>query len=432
MKVTLERLPESRVQLDIEVDDERLERSLDVAYRKIASKSKIPGFRPGKAPRSVVERMVGRDGLIREALDKLVPDVYNEAIESEDVSAIAQPELEILEFEPVRFKAIVAVRPTVDLGDYRAVRVEREPVEVTEEQVDEQIQLLRKRNAMQSPVERGAQWGDTITADVKGETEDRVFLNDTAAEIAMVEERVLLVPGLSEAIVGMKKGEEKDIELEVPEDSELAGLAGKQVTFHVAVSEVKEEILPEEDDDLAGLINAEEFPTLEALRQRFRDDIEKNMIAQAESKQRDEAIEKILEGASVDYPSVLVDREIDHIIQDNLGGDRQQYQTYLQRVGRSEAEFRETFREPAEARVKRSLVLSQLAEDEGIEVEDEDVEAELDTLTASMGDDAARFRDLFSGADNRESIRRNLFTRKTLERLSAIASGEADPKEEPA
>ena len=151
MKVTLERLPESLMQLDIEVDDDRLEKSLNAAYKRLATKNKIPGFRPGKAPRAIVERMWGREGLIREAIDRLVPDVYNEAIAAEDVEAIGQPELEILEFDPVRFKATVPVRPTMKLGDYGAIRVEGEPVEVTDEMLDEQLTSLRRRHGRFDP-----------------------------------------------------------------------------------------------------------------------------------------------------------------------------------------------------------------------------------------------------------------------------------------
>ncbi|MGH2633228.1 MAG: trigger factor, partial [Tepidiformaceae bacterium] len=160
MKVTLERLPESRVQLDIEVEPERVAKSLDAAYRRLASKARVPGFRPGKAPRNLTERYIGQDRLMNEAIDKLLPDVYNEALESEDVDAIAQPELQKVDLDPMRFTLTVAVRPTVELGDYHAIRVDAEPVEVTDEMVNEQLELIRKRYATQVPVERPVQWGD--------------------------------------------------------------------------------------------------------------------------------------------------------------------------------------------------------------------------------------------------------------------------------
>ncbi len=428
MKVTLERLPESRVQLDIEVDQDRLEKSLEAAYKRLAAKSRIPGFRPGKAPRPVVERVFGRQGLIREALDRLVPDVYNEALESEDVDAIAQPELEILEFDPVRFKATVSVRPRVELGDYTAIRVEREAVSVTDEMIAEQILLLRRRFATQAPVERGAQWDDSITGAVRGEVEGDAFINDDDAEFQLREGSVLVVPGLAEAFLGMKKGEEKSVDIAIPDDFRLERLQGKDASFTLKVTELKEEQLPEEDDEFASQVNADEFPTFAALRERVHGDLEKAIQEQADARLRQAGVDKLLEGATLEYPRVLVEREIDHLVRESMGNDQAAYTNYLQRVGRSESEYRETLRETAETRLRRSLVLSQLVESESIEVKDGEVETELDSLAAPMGDDAARFREMFGSPEGLATIRRNLLSRKTLDRLAEIAGGA--PQEE--
>ncbi|MCC7363247.1 MAG: trigger factor [Dehalococcoidia bacterium] len=425
MKVTLERLPESRIQLDIEVDSERLEKSLDAAYKRIAQRSRIPGFRPGKAPRAIVERMYGREGLIREALDRLVPDVYNEALETEDVDAIAQPELEIVEIEPVRFKATVPVRPTVTLNDYQGIRVEKDAVEVSDEQVDEQLQLLRRRHATQSPVERGAQWGDFLIADVKATVDDDPFVEDENAEFPLREGQELLLPGLAEAFVDMKKGDEKTLEIEIPDDFRAERLQGKTASFTLTVKEVKEEILPELDDELANMVNADEFPTLDALKERIENDIRTALQEQADAKFRTEAIDKLVETATIDYPKVLVDREIEHLVNESTGNDRQQYMAYLQRIGRSEEDFRETFREGADARVRRSLAISQLSEDEGIAVGDEDVEAEVSRLAGPLGDDDGNaFRQIFASPEGQASIRRNLLSQRTIDRLAEIAAGE--------
>ncbi|MYK26093.1 MAG: trigger factor, partial [Dehalococcoidia bacterium] len=185
MKVTLERLPESRVQLEIEVEPDRLERSLDAAYKRLVPTLRIPGFRPGKAPRRIVEQMVGRDRLLSEALDALVPAVYTEALESEEVDPVDQPELEILETEPVRFKATVPVRPTVTLGDYESIRIAPEPVEVTDEMFDEQMEMIRRRFATIAPVERGAEWDDILTADIQGTVEGAPFVQAEDVEFPL-------------------------------------------------------------------------------------------------------------------------------------------------------------------------------------------------------------------------------------------------------
>jgi trigger factor len=430
VKVTLERLPESRVQLEIEIDQDRLERSLDSAYRRIAAKSRFPGFRAGKAPRAVVERAVGRQGLIREALDKLVPDAYNEAIEAEDVQAIGQPELEIQELEPVRFLATVPVRPTVDLVAYKEIRVEREKAEVTPEMLDEQLLLLRRRYATQVPVERPAQWDDILTGDVRGEVDGDSFVEDENAEFPLREGQTLFVPGLAEAFLGMAKGDEKSVEVTMPEDFRSERLQGKQATFKLKVHEIKEEQLPEADDEFANQVNAEDFPTFDALKERITTDLQKSLDDQGDAKQRNEAVDKLVEGATLEYPQLLVEREMDHLVRESMGNDQQQFVNYLRRLGRTEQEYRETLREAAETRVRRSLALSHLAEAEGLDVTAEEIEEELDTLVAPMGDDAARFRQMFATEDGVSTIRRNLISKKTLDRLAAIASGELE--EEPA
>jgi trigger factor len=430
VKVTLERLPESRVQLQIEIDEDRLERSLDSAYKRIAQKNRFPGFRPGKAPRAIVERAVGRSGLIREALDKLVPDAYNEAIETEDVDAIGQPELEIDTLEPVKFTAVVPVRPTVELNDYHSLRVEKDPVEVTQEMVDEQILLLQRRHATLVPVERGVQWNDTLIADITGETEGDKFLEDKDAEFPLREGAVLFVPGLAEAFVGMKKGESKEFKLTIPEDFRVERLQGKEATFTAEIHEVKEEQLPELDDEFAAVINAEEFENFDALKTRIEDDLRKSLESNADTKLRNDAVDKLTESATLEYPKLLVEHEIDHLVREATGNDQAQYQAYLRSIGRSEADFRETWREAAELRVKRSLVLNQLSEAEGLDVTAEEIDQELDSLVAPMGEDAPRFRQMFASDEGVATIRRNLLSRKTLDRLAAIATGEL--QEEPA
>lgn len=432
MKVTLERLPESRVQLQIEIDEDRLEKSLDSAYKRIAQKNRFPGFRPGKAPRTIVERAVGRQGLIREALDKLVPDAYNEAIETEDVDAIGQPELEIDQLEPVKFTAIVPVRPSVELNDYQSIRVERDPAEVTAEMVDEQLLLLQRRHATHMPVERPVQWGDILITDVKGEADGDQFLEDENAEFPLREGQTLFLDGLAEGFAGMAKGETKELTLAIPADFRVQRLQGKDAKFTLHIREVKEEKLPDLDDEFAAMINAEEFEDFAALRARIEGDLKKSLEQESDTKLRNDAVDKLVEVATLEYPRLLVEHEIDHLIREATGNDVAQYQGYLRSVGRSEADFRETWREAAEMRVRRSLVLQQLQEAEGLDVSVEEIDQELDSLVAPMGDDAERFRQMFASEEGVATIRRNLLSRKTLNRLAAIATGEQqeEPKDE--
>ncbi len=471
LKVTLERLPESRVQLDIEVDQERLEKSLQVAYRKVAGKVRIPGFRPGKAPRHVVERMIGREGLIREALDALVPDAYNDAIKEHDIDAIDQPELEILELEPVRFKATVPVRPTIDLGDYKSLRVEQAPVVFDDEELERQMLRLRRQHATHVPVERGAEWNDHLIASVIGKfapdaeatgeeiekaeaagaeavaeaeasivvdseaeaaevavevaeaAEMITFIEDEDADFALREGEELLVPGLSEAFLGMTAGEKKDLVIDVPEGFRIERLAGKAVHIALELKEIKEEQLPELDEEFADSVNAM-FKSYDELREDIARQLRERTQNEADNAYRNKAIELLLEGATLEYPTIMVDREIDNVIRDSTGSDVQSYRAYLQRVGRSEEEFRETFREAAAIRVRRGLVLGKLADTEEIAATVDDIQGELDKMFSELAEDDGRFRELIDSEMGRDTVRRDLINRKTMERLLAIARGE--------
>lgn len=381
----------------------------------------------------MIEKHIGRERIMAEALDKLVPDVYNEVLDTEPVDAVAQPTLDKVDLDPMRLKFIVAVRPTVTLGDYQAIRVAAEPVEVTDEEVAEQILSLRRRHATQVPVERGAAWDDILIAKVRGTVGEDEFISDEDAEFPLREGEVLVVDGLSEAFVGMKKDATKSIELPIPEDFALERVRGQQATFEIAVLEVKEVQLPAEDDELAGLVNAEEFDSLQALKDRVRADILASKQAEEDQRIRSAAIDQLVEGATIEYPAVMVDHEVDHVIRDVTGTEARQYAAQLQRIGRSEAEFRAQFFDAGVARLKRGLVLSKLTEAEAIEVTPDDIDGEIEKIVGPMeGEDGQRFRELFtSSPDGLETIRRNIISQRTLDRLAEIALSGDVTKEAP-
>ncbi len=427
MKVTLERLPESRVQLEIEVEPDRLERSLDAAYKRLVPTLRIPGFRPGKAPRRVVERMVGRERLLSEALDKLVPAVYTEALESEEIDPVDQPELEILETEPVRFKATVPIRPTVTLGDYNSIRIAPEPVEVTDEMFEEQMTLIRRRFATIGPVERGAEWNDHLTADVKGTAEGTPFVQDEDVDFQLIEDQRLFLPGLAEEFLGMEAESEKTVEIEVPEDFPPQ-FAGKTASITLTVKAVKEEELPDEDDDLAQQVNAEEFETIDELHERVRSDLQEALQRQADEAYRLKAIDELVGLSEIEFPQVLLDREIDELIRQDHGSDVRAYQAHLAQVGKSTEEFREMYREPAQERLFRSLVLGEFTTAEGIEVSEEEVVEQREKMLEPLGEEAANMRTMFESESGSANIRGSLLTEKTFARLQEIASAEPQPE----
>jgi len=427
VKVSLARLPQSRVQLEIEADQERMERSLDEASRRIARTARIPGFRPGKAPRAVVERMVGREGLIREALDSLVSELYREAIEREDVPAIGRPEIELLELDPVRFRATVPVQPTVELGEYRDLRLEPKAPEISEEMVEEQLERLRKRYALYVPAERPVQWNDIVTADVKGTANGDEFIDDEGVDFQLREGEVILLPGFAEAVVGMSKGESKELELDIPEEFPIERFRGKRAKITVTVREVKEEDLPPLDDDFAQMVDAEQYPPLDALRSAIREALEEEARRQAQAEFREQALDELIKVSKLEYPEILVEHEIDHLVREMSGDNRQAFLLELQRIGRSEQEYRESLRPLAEKRVQRALVLEEFREREGIEVTDEEVQSEIERLLERTDEEQrSLLRDYLESESGRASIRRSLAMEKTWERLEAVFPGRAE------
>lgn len=419
VKVSTQRLPESQVLLEIEVDPAQMERSMEKAYRRLAERVEIPGFRKGKTPRPMLERHVGRDRIVSEAIDILIPEAYNKAIDEHDIDAIGQPSVELVTAEPLAFKATVPIRPTIELGDYKSLRVERPSVDPDEADVDQAIEELRRRYAIQQPVERAVQIGDIIRAEIKIIIDAEEVYADDDAEIRLREGATILLPGFAEGVVGMKKGETKDIEVTTPEGEQR--LSGKTGTATVTLHEVKEEVLPEPNDEFASEVG-EGFANLEELKERLRSDLRERLEGQAEEKFRDEAVKALAEGATkLEFPPVLIDREIQRELEDQARSTGQTVESYLELIKKTPQEIRDDLAPSATERVKRSLALGEFAEAESIKVEASDIDAEIEKLVASAGEHADRMRQIFSSQEARESIERSLLTRHTVDRLAEIA-----------
>ena len=444
MGVTIERLPRSLMALEIEVDEERLEAQMDKAVRRLSQQVKIPGFRPGKAPRQVVERTLGRSALMQEALEQLLPDVYNEAIEAEDIHAIGQPEFDLKSTEPLIVSATVAVRPTVDLGDYASLRAPRAEPEAVEDQVEAAMTELRRRYATLDPVDRAIDWNDTVRVDVTvfvdGQTEPPH--HEEGAEFGVNEGAVVSLPGFLEHLIGLERGGPYEIEFALPDDYPAEELAGKTAHYSVTVHEIKQQILPDLDDDFVKSLDEEGIEDVAALRDRMQRNVEAQAKAQADNIYREEVLDLLVVSADIDYPEVLVEREIDRMVDresNHAAHTREDLDRWLQSVGRTEVEVRETLRDQADLAVRRALVLGELAEREEIVVGEEDIEAEIERMASQfnirMSDDvneeqANAIRTIFDTPDNRFQISNQLLTTKTLERLEEIAAQD-DEGDEP-
>ena len=428
-KVTTEELPERQVKLQIEVDDQRHAQAIETAYKKLAPRVQIPGFRPGKAPRPLIEKQLGRHRLLDEAMDLLVPAVYREVLEEHEINPVAQPSVELVSHEPLVFTATVPLQPVVELNDYKALRLPREEVSVKDGQVDEALDELRRRYGTIEPVDRKAKKGDIVRGSVTATADDTSIFSADEIEYRLTEESLASLPGFLDAVVGLKKGDEVTRTHDAPADLEDSRVAGKKMKYEIKVEDVKEEKLAKLDDDFAKEVG-EGFETLLALRAKIREDIEK---AETETNLREyelKVVDALADQAALEYPSVMIEHEIDHILEDQANLDPRDPRAqllYLQRLNKSEEEVRDSVREEATSRLRRSLVLSKFAEAEDVSVTDADIETELETISSSAGDQAEAIRQLFNNDSARDSLARTLHTRRTLSRLVELAS-QADGK----
>ena len=435
MKVTRDNASPIEVTLTVELatDDENpfIERS----YRRVVSRINIPGFRRGRAPRHIVESMMGRTALLQEALEFMVPETLDKVLQDEEVSAFGEPSIEVTELEPVSFTATVPLEPTVDLGDYRGIRVETEPVEVTDEEVDGVLDRVRDEQAVWEPVERPAEYGDRLNLNVLGTMDEETVVDDEDVEYIPNEENVLPFPGFAPNLVGMSEDDESEFTVTVPDDYPREQYAGKDIQFQVSVLTVKQKSLPELDDDFAMSVG-DGFDDLEALRNNIRE----SLTSQAESAARNELEQKSLEAlcevAVVNASPLLYERELEAMQADRERMLRQQgldLATYLRFMGKSADEFLDEMRPNAERRLVSALVMRKLAEVEEIEISDEDVQSETDRLLGLSAGDQGQddsnldsLREFLGSASTRDNIRSTLHSRRVMERLTEIAQGKLD------
>ena len=440
MPVTAERLPRSLVSMEIEVEDERLEGALEKAVQKVSQQVRIPGFRPGKAPRHIVENLVGRPALLQEAIEDLLPGLYSEALEEQEIDAIGDPEIDLKSTEPLVVTAMIPVRPTVDLGDYQSLRVPRDEVTVSDEDTEEAMVGVRRRYATLDPVDRAVEWEDTVRVDVsvtvEGQGEPHV---EEGAEFRVSEDGVVSLPGFLDHLIGLERGGPHEFEFDLPEDYDAEELAGKTASYTVTLHEVKQEVLPDLDDDFARSLDEEGIETLEQLQERIAENVRIRIEAENEAAYRDEVIDLLLATADLDYPEVLVEREIDRLVDEQSNHafhERETFDQWLEAIGQTEDEVRDALREQADLVLRRGLVVGELAERESIEPVEQDIQAEIDELVESMSggstdlEERATLRGLLDTEETRGQITTRLLTTKTLERLVEIASqpDEVEPR----
>jgi len=424
MKVSTETLENRQARLTIEVAPEETESSLDKAYRRLSKKMVVPGFRKGKAPRSIMELHLGKDVLLEEALEDLIPETYQKALEEQGLEAIGQPEIEIVERQPVKYKATVSLKPIIDLGDYRYVRLEPEKAEVTQEEVDKVIEQLRQQQAPWEPVEGPVSFDDLVTMDVKGTVSDEVTVDQSSIQYQVVQDSRRPVAGFAEKLEGMVKGETREFSLPFPEDYPDKKMVGKEGSFKVTVSEVKRKALPDLNDEFAKSLG-EDFDSLDSLRQRVTQQLQKIAEDTARRRFEEKALDIVVRFAKVQYPPVMLEHELEHLLEEQARQLGQRgLEDYLKNINKTKEQLKEELKPTAAARLTRSLVLGKMAEEEKIEVSHEEIDAEIEKLAQMAGERADDLRRGLATAEAHHSIEQRLLAKKTLERLAQIAAGQ--------
>jgi len=434
VKVTKEKVENSQAYLTVKLEEADMQAGIDDAYKRLAQKTSIPGFRKGKAPKQVMERYLGKSAVLEEAIDRMLPQAYEQALTEQELEPFAQPSVEITQMEPLAFKATVPLAPAVEPGEYNDLRLEPMKLEVTDEKIDHLLEELRHQNAAWEPVDRPVEYDDLITADLFGTVEDKPYLQKVGAQVQVLKDSVSPAPGFFEQIAGMKKDEEKEFTLPFPEDYPNANVGGKEGKFKVKVTEIKIEKLPELNDEFAPLVSAE-FKNLTDLRE----EVVKGLRSQADESIRQDYEERVInaavKGAKIEYPPVVVDYEIRRIIQEQerqLSASNRSMEDYLKNIGKSEQQLIDDLRPIAVRNVEASLLLTKIADAENIEVNEEDIDNGIKNMCKGVPEEQQEaFFNMLNTPQTRQSLSSSLRTRKVIERLSEIAKTEDDKPKTP-
>jgi trigger factor len=432
LNVTREDLPGRQVALTIDLDAETINSALDKAYRQMVNQYNVPGFRRGKAPRYILESYLGKEALTERAVNNILPETVQDALKDQDLEALDVSDVEIVSMDPVQVKVTVVQPPLVELGDYGSIRVEKEPVEVKPEQVDEVLMELRRDGApWNEPAEgRPAAEGDMAYVDLEGYTTQGPLEEAQREHFPTIVglARAGVPEAVNSALVGMSVGEEKDVTDTLPDDYPNEALRGLDVTYHVTLREIKEQQLPELDDEFAKKTG---YDTVEALREAVDRNLRQRAEENADSKQLDTVIEQLVGGSNIDVPDVMVSEELDSMLKNLEDRVKQQFNIPMRRFftlnGVTEQEWREANRDEARQRVLRTQALQEFARREDISVDEGEIDAEATQMLERFPEDQ---REEVAKALNEHQMRHELedriFQRKIVERLTAIAEGRAE------
>ena len=418
MKATFISRDKNAVKFTMEFTADEFEQAQIKVYQDAKNQFEIPGFRKGKAPRSIIEKHYGEGIFFEDAIDALFRQSYGNALAELDLEVIDSPAAEfgkIAKGEGFTVTITVDCFPIVDVKDYKGVEIEKVTQEVKDEDVENELKAVQKRNARMLLVERPAKEGDTVLFDYAGFVGDEQFEGGTAERQELVLGSGMFIPGFEEQLIGATPGEKLDVKVTFPTEYHAEDLAGKDAVFHCLVHEIKEEQLPELDDEFAKDVS--EYDTLEELKKANRDRLESYAKSSAENQMKDAAIGKVVEANEVEIPRAMVEDEIDRMI--NELNQQLRYQgitieKYLEFTGKNMAAFREEIRPEAEKAVKTRIILMGVVEAEKIEVSPEEMEEEINTMAAQYQMTADKLKEMI-GVENLTFLQKDLQVKKAID-----------------
>ena len=429
--ISCEKLEKSMVELQFSIDAETFKAAVNNAFKREGKKYAIPGFRKGKAPRHMIEKMYGSDIFHYDAVNDLFPEAYEAAVKEAKIDVVGRPDPEVVsmsEADGVVLKVKVAVKPEVELGAYAGLTVTKEAKNVNEADVDAEVKRMQDRNGRLLTREGAAENGDTVDIDFEGFVDGKAFEGGKAEHYSLVLGSGSFIPGFEDQVVGHSAGEEFDVNVKFPEEYGAAELAGKDATFKIKLHEVKYKELPALDDDFAKDVS--EYDTLDELKDSIRNNIKTNLDKQAEQKVENDLMDQVITNMKADIPDAMVDSRIDELVQDfeyRISQQGLKLADYLKYMGMNIEQFRAQFKEQADKQVKMRLAMEAIVAKEGITASDEEFEEEVKRIADAYKMEADKVKSIVDAAAVKADLAINKAIDFVKEKANVVT---AEPKEE--
>lgn len=419
MSLQVEKLEKNMAKLTIEVSAEEVEKAIEKAYQKQKSRISVPGFRKGKVPRKMVEKMYGVGVFYEDAVNDMIPTAYEAAVKESELEIVSQPKIDVVQIEAGKefiFTAEVAVKPEVELGEYKGVEVPKSDVSVSDEEIMAEIDKEREQNSRIITVDdRAVEDGDMTFIDFEGFVDGVAFEGGKGTDYPLTIGSHSFIDTFEEQLIGKNIGEEVDVNVTFPEEYHAEELKGKPALFKVTVKEIKKKELPELDNDFVEDVS--EFSTVDEYKASIKTKIEEKKADEAKSAKEEATIEKIIEGAKMEIPDAMVDSQVRQMAEDfarRISAQGLTIDQYFQYTGLTSDKLLEQMRPQALKRIQSRLVLEAVADKENFEVTDEDVNNEINDMASAYQMEADKLKDLLTDAD-KENMKRDIQVKKAVE-----------------